>query len=91
MRYVTFTALGTPVAGLFFIIENLSLPYLYFIAFSMVISKFSLPGESGKRCYSEGNFAFFSLFLSIRTMLVVCLLSLCVSSFIHFYSCGHLC
>ena len=32
----------------FFIIENLSLPYLYFIAISMTILKFSLQGDSGK-------------------------------------------
>lgn len=69
---VASTALGTPVAGLFLIIENVSLPYLYFTAISMVISKFPVPGDSGKGCYSEGNFHF-SLHCFLPTAWFVCL------------------
>lgn len=34
--------------SVFFIIENLSLPYLYFIAISMTIFEVSLQGDSSK-------------------------------------------
>lgn len=70
-RSVASTALGTPVAGLFSIIENVPLPYLYFTAISMVISKFPVAGDSGKGCYSEGNFAFFTALFSPHSLVCV--------------------
>ena len=71
MRSVASTALGTPVAGLFFFtVENVSLPYLCIIAISMVILKFPLPEDLVKDAIQKG-ILHFSLYFSPQSLVCV--------------------